>query len=73
MADDTGPPKGDIKFMTTFQVADDPPPSEPIPQVRYPLKTPTERAIARFSLVGKKAIGQEITSRQQIVRLKHSK
>ena len=73
MADHTGPPKGDLKFMTPFIVADDPPPSEPIPKVKYSEKTPTERAIARFSLVGKKAIGQEITSRQQIVRLKHSK
>ena len=73
MADDTGPPKGDIKFMTPFPIADDPPPSGPIPEVRQPEKSPTERAIARFSLVGKKAIGQEITSHQHTVRLKHSK
>ena len=73
MADHTGPPKGDLKFMTPFKVADDPPPSEPIPQVRYPEKIPTERAIARFSLAGKNAIGQEITSHQHTVRLKHSK
>ena len=73
MADHTGPPKGDLKFMTSFKVADDPPPSEPIPQVRSPEQTPSERAIARFSLAGKKAIGQEITSHQHTVRLKHSK
>lgn len=73
MADDTGPPKGDIKFMTPFLIADDPPPSGPIPEIRQPEKSPTERAIARFSLVGKKAIGKETISHQNTVRLNLSK
>ena len=73
MTDHTGPPKGDIKFMTPFPIADDPPPSGPIPEVKHPEKSPAERAIARFSLTGKKAIGNETTSHQHTVRLKHSK
>lgn len=60
MAADTGPPKGEIKFMTPFKIADDPPPSQPIPDVVHPEKSPADRAIARFSLAGKKAIGQRI-------------
>ena len=73
MADDTGPPKGDLKFMTPFMVVDDPPPSEPISKVKHPEKTPTERAMVRFSLAGKKAIGQETASHQHTLRLKHLK
>jgi len=57
MASDTGPPKGEIKLMTPFPIAEDPPPSKPIPDVQYPEKSPAERAAARFSLAGKKAIG----------------
>ena len=72
MTDHTGPPKGEIKFMTPFRIADDPPPSGPIPEVRHPEKSPAERAIARFSLAGKKAIGKVITSHQYTLRLKHS-
>lgn len=60
MAADTGPPKGEIKFMTPFKIADDPPPSQPIPDVVHPEKSPADRATARFSLAGKKAIGQRI-------------
>ncbi|KAL2054864.1 hypothetical protein ABVK25_004686 [Lepraria finkii] len=56
MAADTGPPKGEIKFMTPFKIADDPPPSQPIPDVVHPEKSPADRATARFSLAGKKAI-----------------
>lgn len=58
MAADTGPPKGEIKFMTPFPIADDPPPSQPIPPVRNQEKTPAWRAKDRFSLAGKAAIGQ---------------
>lgn len=53
---DTGPPKGELKFMTPFKVADDPPTPQPIPHVVYSEKTPAERAAARFSLAGKRAI-----------------
>lgn len=42
--------------MTPFPIADDPPPSGPIPEVKQPEKFPADRAIARFSLAGKKAI-----------------
>ena len=54
---DTGPPKGEIKFMTPFKIADDPPTPQPIPNLVHPDKTPAERAASRFSLAGKKAIG----------------
>lgn len=53
---DTGPPKGELKFMTPFKIADDPPTPQPIPDLVHPEKTPAERAAARFSLAGKKAI-----------------
>lgn len=42
--------------MTPFKVADDPPTPQPIPHVVYSEKTPAERAAARFSLAGKRAI-----------------
>ena len=54
---DTGPPKGELKLMTPFKIADDPPPPKPIPDIAHPDKSPAERAAARFSLVGKRAIG----------------
>lgn len=54
---DTGPPKGEIKFMTPFKIADDPPTPKPIPDLIYPERTLAERAAARFSLAGKSAIG----------------
>jgi len=57
MASETGPPKGEIKLMTPFPIAEDPPPSKPIPDVQYPDQSPAERAAVRFSLAGKKAIG----------------
>ncbi|CAF9921027.1 hypothetical protein IMSHALPRED_005071 [Imshaugia aleurites] len=53
---DTGPPKGEIKFMTPFKIADDPPTPKPIPDLIYPERTLAERAAARFSLAGKSAI-----------------
>lgn len=43
--------------MTPFKIADDPPTPQPIPDLVHPEKTPAERAAARFSLAGKKAIG----------------
>lgn len=58
MAADTGPPKGEIKYMTPFPIAPDPPTPQPIPPVLHPEKTPSERATTRFSLAGKRAIGQ---------------
>jgi len=58
MAESTGPPKGELKYMTPFEVRDDPPTPKPIPDVMHPEKTPAERAAMRFSLAGKKAIGQ---------------
>ena len=57
---DTGPPKGELKFMTSFKIADDPPTPQPIPDLVHPEKTPAERAAARFSLAGKKAIGASL-------------
>ena len=54
----TGPPKGEIKLMTPFPIAEDPPPSKPIPDVVRPDLLPAERAVHRFSLAGKSAIGQ---------------
>ena len=57
MANDTGPPKGQIKFMTPFKIADDPATPKPIPDLLHPDKSRAERAAARFSLSGKRAIG----------------
>jgi len=58
MATSKGPPEGEIKFMTPFPIAENPPPSKPIPDIQCPEKTLAERAATRFSLAGKKAIGQ---------------
>lgn len=54
-ADETSQPE--IKFMTPYPIANDPPPSQPIPDVQFPEKSPAERATRRFSLAGKNAIG----------------
>ena len=54
---DTGPPKGELKLMTPFPIADDPPNPKLIPDILHPDKSPAERAAARFSLAGKRAIG----------------
>ena len=58
MAEQTGPPKGQLKYMTPFQIAADPPTPKPVPDVKSSGNTPAERAVARFSLAGKTAIGQ---------------
>ena len=58
MADHTGPPQGQLKYMTPFPIAADPPAPKPIPDVKSSANTPAERAAARFSLAGKTAIGQ---------------
>ena len=60
MAHDTGPPKGTIKLMTPFEIAPDPPPPKPIPDLAHPDKSPSERATERFSLEGKRAIGMYV-------------
>ena len=60
MAEHAGPPKGKLKYMTPFKVADDPPTPQPLPAVVHPEKSPAERAQARFSLSGKRAIGQNL-------------
>lgn len=46
--------------MTPFPIAHDPPPPRSIPDLRYPDKTVSERAAARFSLADKTAIGESI-------------
>ena len=58
MAADTGPPTGTIPYMTPFPIAADPPPPKPIPDVLHPEMTLAGRASARFSLNGKRAIGE---------------
>ncbi len=58
MAADTGPPKGTVPYMTPFPMAGDPSPPRPIPDVLHPEKTLAERALARFSLSGKHAVGE---------------
>ena len=58
MASDTGPPKGTVPYMTPFPIAPDPFPPKPIPDVLHSEMTPTERASARFSLKGKRAVGK---------------
>ena len=58
MADHAGPPKGELKYMTQFKIAEDPPSPLAIPEILHPEKSPAERAALRFSLEGKKAIGQ---------------
>ena len=60
MSDITGPPQGQLKYMTPFKIADDPPLPKPIPDVVHPAKSTAERAVARFSLAGKTAIGLNI-------------
>ena len=58
MAADAGPPTGTIPYMTPFPVAADPSPSQLIPDVLHPEMPLAERAIARFSLSRKRAIGK---------------
>lgn len=57
MTTDTGPPAGQLKYMTPYPIAPDPPTPKPIPDLVYPERTLTQRAAARFSLDGKHAIG----------------
>ncbi|KAL8682058.1 MAG: hypothetical protein Q9186_001847 [Xanthomendoza sp. 1 TL-2023] len=56
MASRTGPPQGNLKWMTPHPIASDPPTPKPIPDVVSPERSPTERALQRFSLTGKHAI-----------------
>ncbi|KAL8646469.1 MAG: hypothetical protein Q9226_006842 [Calogaya cf. arnoldii] len=56
MAFNAGPPQGELKWMTPYPIAKDPPTPKPIPDVVHPTKTPAERASQRFSLAGKHAI-----------------
>ena len=58
MTDHAGPPEGKLKHMTPFKVANDPPSPLAIPVVSHPEMSLAERAAFRFSLEGKKAIGQ---------------
>ena len=57
MSTDTGPPQGQLKYMTPYPIAPDPPTPKPIPDLLHPEKFLAERAAARFSLAGKHAIG----------------
>ncbi|KAL9633748.1 MAG: hypothetical protein Q9204_003268 [Flavoplaca sp. TL-2023a] len=56
MASSTGPPQGNLKWMTPYPIANDPPTPKPIPDVVQLGKSPAERAAQRFSLAGKHAI-----------------
>ena len=56
MASSTGPPQGNLKWMTPYPIANDPPTPKPIPDVVQLGKSPAERAVQRFSLAGKHAI-----------------
>ncbi|KAI4218014.1 MAG: hypothetical protein L6R36_009165 [Xanthoria steineri] len=56
MASNAGPPQGELKWMTPYPIANDPPTPKPIPDVVHPTKSPAERASQRFSLAGKRAI-----------------
>ncbi|KAL8996227.1 MAG: hypothetical protein Q9169_004205 [Polycauliona sp. 2 TL-2023] len=56
MASSAGPPQGNLKWMTPYPIADDPPTPKPIPDVVHPSKSPADRASQRFSLAGKRAI-----------------
>lgn len=60
MAGMTGPPQGTLKYMTPYAIADDPPTPKPIPDLAHPDVSPGERAVKRFSLSGKRAIGMYI-------------
>lgn len=57
MSTGTGPPQGQLKYMTPYPIADDPPTAKPIPDFSNPSHTLAQRATARFSLEGKHAIG----------------
>ncbi len=57
MSTGTGPPQGQLKYMTPYPIADDPPTPRPIPNLSNPSHTLAQRATARFSLDGKHAIG----------------
>lgn len=61
MASNAGPPQGELKWMTPYPIANDPPTPKPIPDVVHPTKSPAERASQRFSLAGKRAIGMSFT------------
>ncbi len=61
MACNAGPPQGELKWMTPYPIANDPPTPKPIPDVVHPTKSPAERASQRFSLAGKRAIGMPFT------------
>jgi len=55
MSTGTGPPQAQLKYMTPYPIADDPPTPKPIPDFSNPSHTLAQRATARFSLDGKHA------------------
>ncbi|KAL8664324.1 MAG: hypothetical protein Q9202_003139 [Teloschistes flavicans] len=75
MAGMTGPPQGTLKYMTPYAIADDPPTPKPIPDLAHPDVSPGERAVKRFSLLGKRAIAifdvEEKQSHEAVEHLKH--
>ena len=73
MATDTGPPQGQLKYMTPFRIAPDPPTPKPIPDIVHPESSLTERAALRFSLAGKHAIGTAIVNFFQEARTESQK
>lgn len=57
MDKNTGPPQGELKYMTPYPIAPDPPTPKPIPDLKNPSQSLAQRAAARFSLQNKHAIG----------------
>ncbi|KAL8830344.1 MAG: hypothetical protein Q9191_001485 [Dirinaria sp. TL-2023a] len=64
---DTGPPQGQLKYMTPYTIASDPPEPKPIPDLTHPTASPSERASARFSLAGKHALGLGLVSARALL------
>ncbi|KAL9001730.1 MAG: hypothetical protein Q9188_005309 [Gyalolechia gomerana] len=56
MAANAGPPQGNLKYMTPYPIASNPPEPKLIPDVVHPDKSSAQRAVERFSLRGKSAI-----------------
>ena len=73
MNTDTGPPQGNLKHMTPYPIAADPPMPKPIPDLVHPEYSLTQRAISRFSLQGKHAIGMASLIFSQLLLTEHSK